>query len=64
MTVHKIRPTVVATTECPAGHVDQIEAINPVVRGGELVDAMWSSAFEFCMECEQSVRVTSIEVQR
>lgn len=64
MSVHRIRPEVVALTECPSGHIDSVEAINPVVVGGELVEGFWPSAHDFCMECEQPVRVTSIEVRR
>lgn len=64
MSVHRIRPEATAFTRCPAGHEDAVPAINPVVRDGQLVEALWPSALDFCMECEQPVTVTSIEVQR
>lgn len=64
MSIHNIRPEVTALTKCPSGHTDLVEAINPVVRNGELVEAYWPSAHDFCMECDQPVIVTSIEVQR
>lgn len=64
MSAHRLRPEVIARTECPAGHRDSVEAINPVVKAGELVDGAWPSAIDFCMECEQPVTVVSIEVQR
>ncbi|MFL6024582.1 MAG: hypothetical protein ACJ72O_14685 [Marmoricola sp.] len=64
MSIHQIRPTVIAATECPEGHLDRVEAINPVVRNGELVEGAWPSAYDFCMECDLPVQVISIEVQR
>lgn len=64
MSVHSIRPTVTALTECPSGHIDSVTAINPVISGGEVVEAFWPSAHDFCMECDEPVRVTSVEVER
>lgn len=64
MSVHQIRPDVVAHTRCPNDHEEAVEAIDPVVRGGELVEGFWPSAHDFCMECDQPVTVTSIEVRR
>lgn len=63
MSVHRIRPEVVAHTLCPLGHTDVIEAIAPVFAGGELVEAAWPSSFEFCMECERPVSA-DVRVQR
>lgn len=64
MSVHRIRPEVTAKTKCPNAHEDTIEAINPVLEGGELVQASWPSAIDFCMECEQPVMVLKVQVQR
>lgn len=63
MTVHRIRPEVVAHTTCPNGHTDEIEAIDPVFVGGQFEGAAWSSAFHFCMECEGPVSAV-VEVRR
>lgn len=63
-TVRRIRPEVIARTVCPNGHTDVIEAISPVLEGGELVSAFWSSAFEFCMECDEPITDAKVEVSR
>lgn len=62
--VHRIQPDVVAHTVCPDGHEDTVEAISPVVRGGEVVFAYWPSALEYCMECEAPIVDATVEVSR
>lgn len=62
--VHRIRPEVIAHTVCPSGHSATVDAINPVVVNGELVESYWPSAFDFCMECEQPIVSADVEVRR